>query len=285
MIPVVPILIAGAAAVTGLVTGQRRWTARGRALETALLTARQQAAERRLPAGFLSGLPGPVGGWLSQVMAAGAPVVESVELSQEGEFDTAAAGPGPPRWAPCTARQLVVTQRPGFLWDARIALRRGLALRVRDGYVAGEGVLEAALGGAVTILRARASAEIARAELMRFLAEAALYPTALLPSAGVRWVEGGQRSAIATLVDGNLRASVQFRFGASGMLESVYADARGRPSGKSVEILPWEGRWQQWQQRGPFLVPVEGEAAWITAEGRRPYWRGRITEIRHAPAG
>jgi len=28
-------------------------------------------------------------------------------------------------------------------------------------------------------------------------------------------------------------------------------------------------------------VPLEGEAAWITPEGVKTYWRGKITELRY----
>ena len=41
---------------------------------------------------------------------------------------------------------------------------------------------------------------MAEGELMRFLAEAAWYPTALLPSQGVRWQGADERSAFATLI-------------------------------------------------------------------------------------
>jgi hypothetical protein len=38
-----------------------------------------------------------------------------------------------------------------------------------------------------TLVNLRGTPEIAQGELMRFLAEAAWYPTALLPSQGVQW--------------------------------------------------------------------------------------------------
>ncbi len=53
--------------------------------------------------------------------------------------------------------------------------------------VVGEGILHAAVLGAVPVVNIRGTREVAEGELMRFLAEAAWYPTALLPSQGVRW--------------------------------------------------------------------------------------------------
>jgi hypothetical protein len=28
-------------------------------------------------------------------------------------------------------------------------------------------------------------------------------------------------------------------------------------------------------------IPFEGEAVWLTAEGRQPYWRGRLVRARY----
>jgi hypothetical protein len=45
----------------------------------------------------------------------------------------------------------VVTQRPGFDWDARIAMMPGVTACVHDAYVAGEGLLRATLFGLVPL--------------------------------------------------------------------------------------------------------------------------------------
>ncbi|HUG25440.1 DUF6920 family protein [Piscinibacter sp.] len=50
----------------------------------------------------------------------------------------------------------------------------------------------------------------------RFFAEMAWYPTALLPSQGVRREAIDDRSANATIVDGRLTLTLVFRFNASG---------------------------------------------------------------------
>ncbi len=282
MIPVVPLVVAGAAAAAGYLTGQRRWNARRQALLERLEGARQAIAPALVDEARRAGLPAPVRAFLAEAVPEGSRMIAGVEMAHEGEFDSAATGK--PRWGAFTSRQTVVTCRPGFLWEARIAGPARLKIAVHDAYVAGEGILEAAIGGAITLVRQQDSADLARGELMRFLAESPLYPTVLLPGEGVRWVAGGARSAIATLTDGNVRTSLQFRFGADGLVESVYADARARLQGKAVQHMPWEGRWSRWESRGGYLVPLEGEVAWLLPEGRRPYWRGKLTDIRFVPA-
>jgi hypothetical protein len=107
-------------------------------------------------------------------------------------------------WKPFTSDQVVVAQRPGFDWNGRVAMAPGLPVRVHDAYVAGEGVLHASLLGLFTVVDVRGRYEVAEGELMRFFAEAAWYPTALLPSQGVRWEPVDGRSARATLEKGDI---------------------------------------------------------------------------------
>ena len=51
----------------------------------------------------------------------------------------------------------------------------------------------------------------------------AWYPTALLPSQGVRWAAVDDQSAQATLVDGQLALNLLFRFDEAGLIASVHA--------------------------------------------------------------
>jgi hypothetical protein len=173
-------------------------------------------------------------------------------------------------------------QRPGFVWDARIAMLPGLAVHVHDAYVAGEGILHAALSGLVPLADLRGTPELAEGELMRFLAEAAWYPTALLPSQGVRWEAVDEVSARATLREGDVTLTLLFRFGADGLIETVRAEARGRTVQGAVVPTPWEGRWWDYVERDGMRVPSQGEVAWLLPEGRKPYWRGRVVQLEYA---
>ncbi len=78
---------------------------------------------------------------------------------------------------------------------------------------------------------------------MRFLAEAACYPTALLPSQGVVWQAVDAHSAIATLADGEVTVSLLFGFNDAGLIESVRAEARACLLAGQLASLPWEGLW------------------------------------------
>jgi len=185
------------------------------------------------------------------------------------------------QWKPFTSSQRIVTRRPGFLWEGRIRMMPGLTVRVHDAYVNGEGILHPTLFGLVSLANLGGTPEMARGEVMRFLAEAASYPTALLPSQGVQWAAINASSANATLQDGETVVTLLFRFGQDGVIESIRADARGRTVAGAVIPTPWEGRWRNYQAREGMRIPLEGEVAWILPKGPRPYWRARIIMLRY----
>jgi hypothetical protein len=75
---------------------------------------------------------------------------------------------------------------------------------------------------------------------MRFFAEAAWYPTRLLPSQGVRWEAIDNSSARATLQDGDTTVSLDFRFDEAGLIASIRAEARARTVNGGLLFAPWQ---------------------------------------------
>lgn len=264
--------------MAGTALGRRRWEAGTSALRERIEAARLPVMPHTVDFDGLDALPAPVQRYFRTVLQQGMPMVATVQMQHRGMFNM---GGQKARWKPFASDQLVVTRRPGFDWNARIAMMPGLPVHVHDAYVAGEGVLHAALAGLVPLADMRGGPGLAQGELMRFLAEAAWYPTALLPGQGVRWEAVDADQARATLADGPVSATLQFRFDAAGLIDTVRAQARGRTVGKRIIPTPWQGRFWNYQRRSGMLVPLEGEVSWLTAEGALPYWRGSIIAIQY----
>lgn len=260
----------------GILYGALRWQSSTRDLLARLEAARVSAGPRTYDPRELDPLPAPVQRYFRAALTEGQPLVAAVTVEHEGTFNMSAGGE---KWQPFTSRQRVTTQCPGFVWDARIAVAPGLKARVHDAYVEGEGILHATLLGFLTIVNMRGTRAVAEGELLRFFAETAWYPTALLPSQGVQWTAVDDSSAKATLKDGDISLTLLFRFDEAGLIASVRAEARGRTVGREVIPTPWEGRWWRYNLRDGMRVPLEGEVAWILPEGPKPYWRGRVTSL------
>lgn len=256
--------------------GSQRWSAQTRELRARLDAAREPVRPRDIDYGELEGLPAPVRRYFRAVLEEGRPMVVGARARHTGTFDM---GRSTDRWRSFTSDQEVLTRRPGFDWNGRVAMMPGLPVLVHDAYVAGEGMLRASVLGLFTVADMRGTKDVAKGELMRFLAEAPWYPTALLPSQGVRWEAAGDRSACATLEEGDHAIGMLFTFDERGLIETVEAEARGRMAGCEVVPTPWRGRFWNYQERGGMLVPLDGEVAWILPEREKPYWRGHIVEI------
>jgi Family of unknown function (DUF6920) len=253
-----------------------RWQSDTRELHAKLEVARLPIAPESYDPRELENLPSPVQRYFRAVLKEGQPLVAAVSVEQTGTFNMSETGE---QWKPFKATQRVITQRPGFVWDARIRMAPAMTAFVHDAYVAGAGVLTAKLFGLLTVMEQPSTPELAQGELMRFFAEAAWYPTALLPSQGMKWEAVDDTSAKATLKDGETTLTMLFRFNENGLVESVRVEARGRIVAGVGIPTPWEGRWSNYELRYGMRIPIEGEVMWMLPEGPKPYWRGRITRL------
>ncbi|HEX5819250.1 MAG TPA: DUF6544 family protein [Gemmatimonadales bacterium] len=259
-----------------VVVAGARWRSR-----TAGLVGRLQAASAGVaPAVYssreLDGLPAPVARYFRTVLRDGQPIPRRARIEQHGTFAVKATPDG---WRPFTAVQQFTAHPAGFVWDARIRMAPGLDFLVRDAFVNGRGSMYGTILGLIPVVDVHDTPDIAAGALVRFLAEAVWLPTALLPSQGVRWAPIDSTSARATLTSGGTTVSLDFHFGADGLVERIYAPARGRDVAGTSVPTPWEGRWLAYAERGGVLVPVRGEVAWILPAGPLPYWRGEIGAV------
>lgn len=280
LVVLVGTVVVGVAAVAGLSRiGATRWAEATAALHRQLDAAQAAPAAGRQfnAARDLAGLPPPVQRYLRAALTDGQRRVRSMDMAQTGTMDF---GERTPRWLPFHATERATTDRPGFVWDAAITMAPGVPVRVHDAYVAGEGRLHPAVFGLFSLADARdTGGELAQGELLRFLAEAPWYPTALLPGPNLRWEPVDERSARVTLRDGATAVTMTFHFGDDAMVDSMRAEARGRlVDGRSVPTV-WEGRWTDYGVRDGMRVPLAGEVAWRLPEGLKPYWRGRVTRL------
>jgi hypothetical protein len=245
------------------------------ALVAALLRAPHRPGPDRFTPDQLAGLPAPVARYLRKVLPDGQPMLLNVQLQQRGTFLVSP----PEGWRPFVAIHTATVAPAGFVWDARIRTGQGLDVCVLDAYVLGVGRMHASLAGIVSLADVHDTADLASGALMRWLAEAAWYPTALLPSQGVEWSALDDSTARAMLRDGPTTVTLDYHFGADSLVTRVYSAARGRDvHGRSVPT-PWQGRWLRYERRAGLLVPVAGEVEWLLPAGAQPYWRGELQEV------
>ncbi len=290
VVGVVVALAVGLLAIAAVILralGSQRWTGRMATLGLGLEAIRNDATLKppyptRYDARELEGLPAPVQRYFRAVLKDGQAIVRAVTIEMAGSINMSATAE---QWKPFTSKQRIVTAtaglRPGFMWDAEISMLPAIKVHVVDSYIAGKGLVQAAMLGLFTVADMSGGGEMARGEFMRFFAEAPWYPTALLPSQGVQWAAVDAHSADATITDGPLTLTLRFHFNDAGLIDSVRAEARGGLVGKEVVIRPWECGLSDYQVRNGMTVPMSGEAAWVRPEGRKAYFIGCVKSMIH----
>lgn len=269
--------LAAAGAVTFVIAERARFDREVAAVVEDILDTTGQAAVSAPSPPAWADLPAPIQRYLRHVRPEGAIDIRAVRLQQRGSFRSDPTG----EWRSFTATQHVSIRPPGFLWNASIDMMPLLPVRVVDTYHDGRGGLWAKLGGVLTVVDMAPSPELDEGELMRYLAEAPLYPTSLLPGFGVSWTPIDDRSARATLEHRGTTASLVFHVNERDEVESVAGERAYAKDDGSFEYRPWRGYWRNYAVRNGMRVPLEGEVAWEHPDGEVPYWRGHIEGIEH----
>ena len=257
--------VAGGLAVATRV-GRRRFDDRIRTQAGELIAAAQRPVPRFDPTA-LAALPAPIQRHIERALPAGQRPIERGRLRQRGEFRLGSA------WHPLTATQWFTTRPPGFVWDATIDLAPLLPVRVLDAYQDGEGRLVARLRSTLPLAAVGPSPGLNEGELVRYLAEAVWYPTALLPGGGVTWESIDDSSARATLVDGEVSASVVFHVGPDDRIDRVTAQ---RYRQETDDVAPWVGTYDAYDSYEGIEIPTQAAVAWRGADGDQPYWRATV---------
>lgn len=73
--------------------------------------------------------------------------------------------------------------------------------------------------------------------------------------------------------------SIEFRFNASGEVESIFCPDRFRDVKGTAVATPWEGRFSEYRDFDGIRIPTRGEVGWHIDGEYQPYWRGRVEDI------
>lgn len=223
----------------------------------------------------LSGLPAPVARYFTRVLQQEQLLIQLARFTQAGTIRSGAQGD---RWLKFEASQVVAPPAIGFLWHARVAMAPLFHVHVRDALIAGQGSGQVRILSAFTIAAAGPDLAMNSGALHRYLAEAVWYPTALLPSAKLRWSAIDENTALATLTDNGVTVSLEFRFHATGEVAGIYTPARWGSFDGGYRQVPWEGHFWNYANRGGMVVPLEGEVGWYLEGKWRSVWQGIMTQ-------
>ena len=191
-------------------------------------------------------------------------------LSQTGRMRQDAAS----RWMSFKAQQTIRIHRCGFDWRARIG--PGGLVSVRDTLSGGTGALHVKALGFIPIAHARGSLNLTRGEIMRYLAELAWSPDAILHNAELRWREAGPETLVVGAGVGDASVEVTLNLNSEGRIGGAFAPDRPRAVGALFIPTPWRGSFSGYCHHNDVWLPFAGQVAWIINGEDLICWEGRL---------
>jgi hypothetical protein len=218
-------------------------------------------------------LPEPVRQYLRAVGIVGKRNIRTVHLRQKGLFRRKEGE----RWLSFTAEQYFTTDPPAFVWEARIRFLPLLSFSVIDMFANGHGKLQAKLLSRFKVADA-SGPETDQGELLRYLAECALFPTVFL-SPYLEWESIDERTAKVTLRLSGLNVSALLHFDEESRLCRVTAHRYYIEKSGGFSLREWSGQFSQYQSIAGILIPARASVSWRLESGDFEYFRGETTEI------
>ncbi len=179
------------------------------------------------------------------------------------------------KWQSLTADQYFSVYKPGFIWLAKVKITPLIDIVVVDSFVKSEGYLTARLFGSIRLVSASGSG-LDQGELIRYIAELVWNPAAILNNSQLQFTATDDNPVAVSIG----QTSVGLFFDGQGDIVRIYAPDRPRTVGKDSIPTPWEGKFFDYSQIGPYRIPKHGEVAWLLEEDTFTYWRGEIIDIK-----
>jgi hypothetical protein len=173
-----------------------------------------------------------------------------------------------------SARQVINLRRPEFDWRATTCPLG--CVSVRDALKDQEADLEVRLLRLVKLAAVHGGAALAKGEIMRYLAELAWAPDAILSNQAIIWNVIDRETIRGSAGQGPARGEVELHLDESGRIASVTAGDRPRKEGTGFVERPWRGRFFDYRRHKGRWLPFVGEAEWILNGESFIAFRGQI---------
>jgi uncharacterized protein DUF6544 len=170
---------------------------------------------------------------------------------------------------------VISIHQPGFAWLAWMQAAPLASVRILDCYVGGAGLLEARLFGSLRVAGA-AGPQASKGELMRYLAELAWAPHAMLHNPQLSWCEVDATTVEVSAESQAGPARVRLIF-ENGDIICIEADDRPRMAGRCIVPTRLQGRCCDYREMNGCRIPTRAVVSWLLEEGLFEYWRGRVT--------
>ena len=150
-------------------------------------------------------------------------------------------------------------------------------MTVTDALKKGQPKLDVHIFGLIRLISSSPGQQLVKGEIMRYLAELAWAPDAILQNRDLTWLVIDSRKFCVACTVGAVHGEVEFTLDAEGRIASVFAPDRPRKEGSGFVERPWRGRFFDYQWHERRWLPFAGEVGWVLGKSDFAAWRGKLT--------
>ena len=229
-----------------------------------LFTHSESISDKVYTSNQIKDLPIPVQRYFKYSLKEHQPYVSYVRLQHGGEFKASK------NWVSIEGEEYFTVQKPGFVWLGNVPY-----FSAKDVYIDGTGNLKVKLLSLIKIVDAKGR-ETDQGELLRWLGEALLFPTALLPSENLQWEPIDNNSAKVIFTDKNLTIEGVFCFNEEGQITQFKTKRY-----KDNTLENFTGYCSDYRTVDGMKVPFYLEATWNLESGDLSYAKFKIKRIEY----
>jgi len=213
----------------------------------------------------LNGLPDPVQRYFRNVLKEGQPYISYARLKHDGQFKIDLKKD----WVNIQGEEYFTAQKPGFVWKGEVPFAVGC-----DMYINGNGRLVVKLLSIIKVVDGKGE-KYDQGELLRWLTESVMIPTALLPNENLKWIPINSESAELNYVYNGISLSCLVFINDKGEITGFEA----RRYMNETTLEKWTPRCSDYKEVDGIKVPTKFEAIWSLESGDYSYAKFNVKEI------
>lgn len=215
----------------------------------------------------LTDLPDPVQRYFKHVLKDGQPYISYARIKHDGQFKTGLNK----KWINITGEQYATMEKPGFIWKGTTSM-----FTARDMYIAHKGRLVVSLFSLYNVVDVQGE-EYDQGELLRWLGESVMYPTNLLPSDRVKWIEIDEKTVKLTFDYNGLALFFLITFNEIG--EIIEMETKRYMDKKT--LATWVIKMCNYKEMNGVVLPMSFEVLWRLEKGDFSYAKFNIQDIEY----
>jgi hypothetical protein len=199
-----------------------------------------------------------------------------ITVKQKAEFKTDVKS----EWKPLTAVQYFTTDSPNFLWASEMKSSNFFWVNAIDSYINGKGNMLIKLNSSITVADSW-GIELDKSGLFRYISEAVLFPTKLLPSQNLLWNILDSNTAEIKFTDGELSVVAKLFFNSKNLISKIETFDKYRALEEGYERSMYTIYLSEYKKLKGFMIPTYIEAEWDLKSGKFMYGKFSIVNIEY----